>query len=94
MNLESIMWEEIKPILEEDNQSLGTGTGSVGIVRKISNSISIRKSKKGEGAKGKEIKKGRGFKGRNIKMGKGLKGKKSKKSSKSKKLSKKFKSKK
>ena len=48
--LESIMWEEIKPILEEDNQSLGTGTGSGtgSNIRKISNSISIRKSKKGE----------------------------------------------
>ena len=46
--LESITWEEIKPILEEDNQSLGTYSGSSGVVRKISNSISIRKSKKGE----------------------------------------------
>lgn len=45
--LESITWEEIKPILEENIQS-GENISNGGVVRKISNSISIRKSKKGE----------------------------------------------
>ena len=43
--LESISWEEVKPILEQDNS--GTND-SGGLVRKLTTTISIRKSKKGE----------------------------------------------
>jgi len=41
--LESITWEEIKDLLEKGDDSTGAG-----LIRKITNSISIRKSKKGE----------------------------------------------
>jgi DNA topoisomerase-1 len=45
--LESISWEEVKGILEEDKTGTEVNVNG-GLVRKITNSISIRKSKKGE----------------------------------------------
>lgn len=45
--LESISWEEVKPILEQEKTGTEVNVNG-GLVRKLTNTISIRKSKKGE----------------------------------------------